>query len=73
MNVAPKIYEKTGVGAVGCAEAGENTVAALESFQSVVVALEALAAEGRIEIIKRHQESETSGRFVDLVMFRRLR
>lgn len=73
MSDARKIYERTEVGAVGCAQAGESTVAVLESFQSSVVALEELEAEGRIEITKRHQESETSRRFVDFVMFRRLK
>jgi hypothetical protein len=45
----------------------------LERFQSVVAGLDKLEQEGRIQLLEKHQESQSANHLVDLVRYKRLR
>lgn len=72
MGIARKTYEKIDIGVTGTIQFGGSGMPSLEAFQSVVEDLEELAVEGLIEIKSKHPEAQSGGRYIDLVMFKRL-
>ena len=70
---ARQLVEKTEAGKERTISLGSTEGIELERFQVLVVALEKLETEGRIQLLHKHQETQTGHRLVDLVKFRRLR
>lgn len=68
------IYERLGFGEQGSwtyAGATDDTLA-WEAFARSVEQLERMHAEGLIEIVLRHRETQTGHARVDMVLFKRL-
>ena len=66
------LVEKTAVGNVGSISASSMGMTP-EAFETVVIELELMEKDGRIQLLKKHQQSSIGKRLVDLVMFKRLR
>jgi len=72
MGLARELYMKTAVGATEGLHSSTGIQEELERFQVVVAEFDDLAAQGLIDILLRHQESQSGKSYVDSLRFRRL-
>jgi len=70
-DIAGEAIDATTVGGRGAMKPAPED--SLSDFQAVVAEADRLQAAGVILIIQKHRESQTAARFVDRVLFQRLR
>ena len=71
-DVAGEAVRATAVGARGSVRHSPSD-GTLADFQAVVAELDRLSACGAITILSKHRESQSTDRFIDAVLFARLR
>ena len=72
-DIAKECYENCEIGAVSVIRPDLERGETFEDFQSDVKAAEVMQLNGQISISDIHKESQTGHRYVDSIMFKRLK
>jgi hypothetical protein len=67
------VVRSIAIGAQGTISPAGTSESFLEAFRNDIAELEAMEADGEVEITYRHTEATSGRKYVDLIRFRRLR